>query len=163
MKIFNKKDVFTIVTEEEAKAYIGKQGYFGNSLEDLEEEINKYGSDELEEVVHEKYTSNIFRPRGYESTYSLFLPDDKVKRLKEPTKWRPFKDHNEFKAWVGKDVGETIRTREISSKYDSEDLITGLNYKTICLASTCYNYDELFNQYEWLNPRNEWQPFGVGE
>ena len=80
---------------------------------------------------------------------------------KEPKKWRPFKDHNEFKAWVGKNVGETIRTREISSKYETEDLITGLNDKTICLASTYYNYDELFSQYEWLNPRKEWQFFGV--
>lgn len=41
MKSFAKKDVFTLVTAEEAKAYIGKQGYFGDSFGELEEDIKK--------------------------------------------------------------------------------------------------------------------------
>lgn len=42
-KLFDKRDVFTLVTAEEAKAYIGKQGYFGDSFQDLIIEI---------EVIH---------------------------------------------------------------------------------------------------------------
>jgi hypothetical protein len=40
MKTFDKKDVFTIVTAEEAKTYIGKQGYFGDSFGELEDDNN---------------------------------------------------------------------------------------------------------------------------
>ncbi len=32
MMIFNKKDVFTSVTYEEAKRYIGEEGYFTNNF-----------------------------------------------------------------------------------------------------------------------------------
>lgn len=77
--IFDKKDIFTIVTAEEAKAYIGKQGYFGDSIQDLVREINEYGPDELAEVFPEHNLHEVFRPQYYESSYGLFLPAEKVK------------------------------------------------------------------------------------
>lgn len=159
MKTFDRKDIFTIATAEDAKKYVGKLGYPSNSLNKLKTLINNFAPYSLDKIDLDNDKPFFYREDGF----LFFLPADKVKEVKEEKKWRAFEDHNEFKAWVGKNVGETIRTREISSKYDTEDLITRLSDKTICLASTYYTYDELFNQFEWLNPRNEWQPFGVEE
>lgn len=167
-KSFDKKDIFTIVTAEEAKAYTGKQGYFGNTLEDLEEEINKYGSDELEEIVHQKYTSNIFRPRGYESTYSLFLPDDKVKKDEKPTKWRAFKEIKEFIKTIG-DIGTiiTYRTKKEPSQ-EMRGMFTGFMWDSACrgwiigIGSDLYRLENLFELTE-RKYNNNWYPFGIEE
>lgn len=81
---FNKKDVFSLVTAEEARAYIGKQGYFGDSLQELERAIKETGSNELVEVFPDERIDRVFMPQDYKSSYSLFLyglflPADKVK------------------------------------------------------------------------------------
>lgn len=163
MKTFDKKDVYSWSNAEEAKEYLGKDCYFAHSVGGLSEHIKTGVMGILKNIFNSNYDAVSCAFGDGTSTWGLCLPADKVIEVEEPKKWRPFEDHNEFIAWVGKNVGETIRIREISSKYETENLITGLNYKTICLAATYYTYDELFNQYEWLNPRNEWQPFGVEE
>lgn len=85
---FDKKDVFTLVTAEEAKAYIGKQGYFGDSFQELERAIKETGSNELAEVFPDEHIDRVFRPQDYKSAYSLFLyglflPSDKVKEVEK--------------------------------------------------------------------------------
>lgn len=167
MKTFDKKDIYTIVTEEEVKAYIGKLGYFGDSLEELEEKINKDDCDELAEVVHENYTSNAFRPRGYDSAYGLFLPNDKVKKEK---KYRPFKTIAEIIKTLLISFGDPIRFRHKNNpKMVQIGIFNGycekgdkLDYITI--GAWICGIQSLFDYYEFYdNKTKEWRTFGVEE
>lgn len=170
MKTFDKKDVFTLVTAEEAKAYIGKQGYFGDSFSELEEDIKKGCSGRLEDVFPDRYTSIVFRPYACETSYGLFIPTDKVKEVKEPKKWRAFKDIEEFKKETGLGLLSIVQYRYIIEK-PRNLTTTGFGVITdfctcsdktyyITIGDTSFNLNELFD-YEYLDEHGDWKPFGV--
>ena len=86
-KTFDKKDIFTNVTAEEAQKYIGEEGYFADNLGLLkilvelnEKEILTRIGDE-DDCFAFKYQSN-----GCECLNSLFLPAEKVKDIEEVEK-----------------------------------------------------------------------------
>ena len=162
MKQFDKKDVFTLVTAEEAKAYIGKQGYFGDSLEELEEDIkNKYKM-QLENVYPDRYTSIVFRPYASDTSYGLFIPVDKIKEIEKPKKWRPFKNSKEFINTVKKCLGDSITFRyKEENESNSSALITSFSKELyVTFGGRSYSYEQLFYYLEWFNG-NTWKPFGI--
>lgn len=81
MKTFNKKDIFTIVTAEEAEKYIGQQGYFGDSLGTLKAMIEIDNTEKLIKILDEndcfRFISTSLLSSGTEM-WSLFLPAEKV-------------------------------------------------------------------------------------
>lgn len=166
MKTFDKKDVFSLVTAEEAKAYIGKRGYFGDSFKELESNINSGCSDNLGEVFPDRYTSIVFRPYARESSYGLFLPADKVKEVEEPKKYRPFETIEEFIKTIG-DIGTiiTYRTKKEPSQ-EMKGMFTGYMWDSACrgwilgLGASLYRLENLFELAEYKY-KNEWQPFGM--
>ena len=169
MKTFDKKDVFTIVTAEEAKDYIWKQGYFGDSFKDLEREIKENGSNKLAEIFLDQDTdiNIVFRPQGYEMSYGLFLPADKVKEVEEK-KWRAFETIEEFVKTIG-DIGTIITYREKKEpSQEMRGMFTGYMWDRACrgwilgLGATLYRLENLFELAEYKY-KNEWQPFGVEE
>lgn len=164
MKTFDKKDVFTLVTAEEAKAYIGKRGYFGDSFKELESDINRGCGDKLEGVFPDRYTSIVFKPYAHESSYGLFLPADKVKEIEEPKKWRAFKDSKEFIHTVKTHLGDSITFRyKEENEGNSSALITSFNKELyVTFGGRSYSYEQLFYYLEWFDG-NTWQPFGVEE
>ena len=168
MKTFDKKDVFTLVTAEEAKAYIGKQGYFGDSFEELEEDIkNKYKM-QLENVYPDRYTSIVFRPYASDTSYGLFIPVDKIKEIEEPKKYRPFETIEEFVKTIG-DIGTiiTYRTKKEPSQ-EMKGMFTGYMWDSACrgwilgIGATLYRLENLFELAEYKH-KNEWKPFGILE
>ena len=79
MKTFDKKDVFTCLNAEDAKVYIGKEGYLADSLYNLRNAIqDNENTFELETINDDSYYG---RFRSCDSDYMLFLPADKVKEV----------------------------------------------------------------------------------
>lgn len=171
MKTFDKKDVFTLVTAEEAKAYINEQGYFGDSFGELEEDIKKGCSGRLEKVFPDRYTSTVFRPYASDTSYGLFLPTDKLKEVEEK-KWRAFKDIEEFKKETELGLLSIVRYR-YSIEGPRTIATTGIGIITdfctcndksyyITIGDTSFSLEELFN-YEYLDKHGDWKRFGVEE
>lgn len=167
MKTFDKKDVFTLVTAEEAIAYIGKRGYFGDSFEELESSINKGWSDNLGEVFPDRYTNVVFRPYACETSYGLFIPADKVKEVEEK-KYRPFETIEEFVKTIG-DIGTIVTYREKKEpSQEMSGIFTGYMWDSACrgwilgLGAHLYRLENLFELAEYKY-KYKWQPFGVLE
>lgn len=168
MKTFDKKDVFTLVTAEEAIAYIGKRGYFGDSIEELESNINKGCGDNLGEVFPDRYTSIVFRPYACETSYGLFIPTDKVKEVEEPKKWRAFifeeftkiySMNKPLKIFIYREKGTNITFFALYNGY-----VKGGEISSINLGGQFYTLQTLFDKYELFNDDlGKWQPFGVEE
>ena len=169
MKTFDKKDVFTLVTAEEAKAYIDKQGYFGDSFKELEEDIEKGWSRKLKEVFPDRYTSIVFRSLGSETSYGLFLPTDKLKEVEEK-KYRPFKDFEELSETLNKGVGSEImyRLKKVPLRKITTSIIGYITEDNredlILIGMSALSLSTYFEEIEiWNNVEKQWKPFGVEE
>ena len=165
-ELFDKKDIFTPVNAGEARQYIGKKGYFASNLAELRKNINS-DSYILSDILNDNALARFMYGDNCTNKVSeLFLPANKVKQQEPEKKWRAFEDANEFKIWVGKDLGNTITMKRkfIPTEMRSV-LITELRPQgfIIGLGTCTYSYHELFEEYEWQNPDNKWQPFGVCE
>ena len=163
--LFDKKDVFSWANSKDARQYIGKEGYFADSLEKLEEAIKNGIIHTLIEVGTDV---SCFKEHECKFKFGLFLPADKIKEP-ETKKWRPFKNLEEFKTELnGIEYGDVVRFRQKSdhaiklyggylghSEKDGQLL-------AIALGAFFYSPEKLFEHYEVLN-KGEWQPFGVLE
>ena len=79
MKTFDKKDVYTCVTAEEAKKYVGELGYPSNSLNKLKTLINNFAPYSLDKIELDNDKPFFYRDDGF----LFFLPADKVKEVEE--------------------------------------------------------------------------------
>ena len=159
-KTFDRKDIFTVATAELAKDYIGKEGYFGDSIRSLESEIKDGCIDTLKDISPDNDVDAIFGAETIDLWYGLFLPVDKVKEVKDKG-WRPYKDFNEFNYKVGDIVH--LRSKE-HHEFEYLFLITGFIYssKAVCLNGELNDFGYLFSAYE-IKSQGEWKPFGVKE
>lgn len=160
MKTFVKKDIFSWTNAEDAHCYVGKDGYFSNTLISLENAIDLNKIHTLKEINPIHGLSFIAENHAQ---YSFFLPADKVKEVEEK-KWRACKNFEEFKACTHRDIGDVIVFKEKNTEPINTALVTG--YHKSCLHKLglgymCYSFQELFNNYLWLDTNNNWLPFGV--
>jgi hypothetical protein len=169
MKTFDKKDVYSWSNAEKARQYMRKEGYFADSIAELDCKIQG----EYKNILTDIFASDTDRascPFGNddEETWSLFIPTDKVKKEK---KWRAFKSIDEFKKETGLDLLSKVHYRYITEKPKT---ITTIGFGVITDFCTCsdetyyitigdtsFNLNELFD-YEYLVD-GVWQPFGVEE
>ena len=162
MKKFDIKDVFSWSNAENAKEYIGKYCYFADTLANLEYGVNENIAYMLQKVCNDKkcQVHEVFRDND-DDGWGLCLPVDKVIEVKEPERWRAYKNFDEFDYAVS----DTVHLR-LKHKHSSEYiyLITGFNYKenSISINGVMGNFENFFDMYEIFNG-NEWQPFGVRE
>ena len=171
MKTFDKKDVLSALTLEEAAQYKSKEGYFANNIKDLQREVDNNRIDTLCEIKEEAQWGLVFQYHyglvGHDCS-SLFLPADKVKEVEEP-KYRPFKTTEEFSKVTGKRIGSILKFRCIGhDKRYYTRMYTGFHILEngniyIELGSEAYSLEQLYNYDEWLDEQGEWQPFGVEE
>ena len=166
-------------------------GFFGNSLLEIDNEIRRYNKGEKGHL-HELYQisdngcfcygyATYFANTGAFSgtnNFAFFLPLDKAKAEK---KYRPFKDAYEFYNFIGviltitrKEfrnrmlLGLPITYREIKSpQYTTTELITRVVLNETDKACKIFinkrNFEDWFDNYEIMNIKGEWQPFGVVE
>lgn len=175
---FNIEDVFSSNDAEQAKAYIGKKGYYADYIEDLDDYIeNKSHIDKLYSIdeAHGLFHYVVGCSYDYSGNYNYFLPLEKVKKT-EPAetkvtyRYRPFKTIDELEKVLNKDnrsahqfmcVGNDIFIR-------NKNQITHLIITRIdrdAKTNEVINVNGmspifLFNNYE-IRVGAEWLPFGV--
>ena len=169
MRTFDKKDVFSWANCEEAKKYIVKEGFIGNILGEINENVKRGGTVTLQDVEDEAVDC-FYCEMGIFKDYSagLFLPLDKVKEVKEEKKWRAFKNFDEFTNVTKKGIGDLINYKLKNSPDFYCAVITKIFCSlrlepTIDFGNSCFKYTELFNDFVWLDSENTWKPFGIQE
>lgn len=167
MKVFDKKDVFSWANAEDAKEYIGKEGYFAHTLSQLNERIQKSDFERLEKIDDSNTNCFCKESDGAMCYWSMFLPADKVKEVEEPKKYRPFKNLNEFKQCISKDTltcldhGIEIIDMSNNSQYRLMILGTFTNGIIFPLYGAL-TFERLFKRFK-ININGSWQPFGMLE
>jgi hypothetical protein len=169
--LFEKKDVISWANCEEAKKYIGEEGYF---RDDYQEDLVAWYKGILQEIAPSLPVDCTFEDEK-NNVYGLFLPADRVKQARSPH-WRPFETAKELKDALGVNelLGAKITYRRkdnplytyngIVTKYtrmSSDDNNT--IFCSISIGGTVLSLRDLFNEYEWFSDRFGWQPFGVEE
>lgn len=101
------------------------------------------------------------------NSYAVFyfcLPCEWVEEKKE-AKYRPFKDHAEYKEYLNDGIIESwIQIREKLTGEVSELMYVGGSGAIICLGAYSFDLNKLFYDFELFNESTgEWQPFGVLE
>ena len=173
MKTFDNKDIFSWSNAEEAKTYIGREGYFADSLKELQECVSNDDFYTLSSIDFDSNTDvdSIFLITNIDYRYALFLPSDKVKKVEEPKKWRPFGNMDEFT----KCILNSLNVSPIHYIIEIEDTFTAKQC-TIQILGKFKNglilpiygaqtFEQLFNRFKIFNDYHEigWQPFGVEE
>ena len=93
-KLFDKKDVISWANCEEAKKYIGEEGYF---RDDYQEDLAAWYKGLLQEIDPSMPIDCTFENENND-VYGLFLPACKVKQSPH---WRPFETTKELKDALG--------------------------------------------------------------
>lgn len=176
MKTFNKEDMFSWGNAEEAKQYIGKLCYFGDSLYELKKNIEINHSKTLLWVDNNNSTvgvNSIFEcvseddPNSIHYSQGLMIPVDKVKEVEEK-KYRPFKNPEEFAKVVFNSkekntVACHIKVKDIAKKEEYIFLIQGIFIDGLILPLYgMLTFQQLFQTFI-ICYHDEWQPFGVKE
>lgn len=167
MKVFDKKDVFSWANCEQAKAYIGKEGYFTNNFKGLIDSVtNNRPTHTLINII-DNGDIDCFFANDITFAYGLFLPADKVKEVEKPKKYRPFKNLNELKQCISKDTltcldhGIEIIDNSKGSQYRFMILGTFANGIILPLYGVI-TFEQLFKKFK-ININGNWQPFGMLE
>ena len=155
---FEINDILTWKDREKFDEYLGVEGYFADTLDNLAWNIHKgrcYRVDEFD------YTCTLcFKPTDSDKYFSMFLPEDKV-RIPEPeVKTRPFRSMEEFMEDTGLKVGDTIYLRNTNPD-DSYviRLITGLNNDAVILGHIPMNFTTLFKNQMFSTDGHSWRGF----
>lgn len=148
--------------------FMTKKGYFANSIFDFKDlkrtcmygEYTEYREHDqcfLCEIDHYDGTFD-------HTYYRYFIPEDSLLPEEEPEKkYRPFKDHTEYKEYLNDGIIESwIQIREKLTGEVSELMYVGGSGAIICLGAYSFDLNELFYDFELFNESTgEWQPFGV--
>lgn len=167
---FDKKDVFSWSNAEEARQYIGKEGYFSDYYRN---DLECWLKAKLIDISCDSGTSSVFTEEcGDEEdiSFGLFLPADKVKKVeKSQKKLRPFTSFVEFYKTTGAGIGSVLTWRAKGTSAVLTTLVTSVmfadgsdsNESVITLGDDNFTLDSLFNDYEYQGSADNWRPFGI--
>ena len=180
---FDIKDVKSWSNRYDVK--IGDEGYFFNDIDKLRNSENEYIKPVKSKLsaIRDNYAMcfQIDNGRDCYNVFNFFLPLDAVKKDKPKKKYRPFKDAYEFYNFIGviltitrKEfrnrmlLGLPITHREIKSpQYITTELITRVVLNETDKACKIFinkrDFEDWFANYEIMNAKGEWQPFGAVE
>lgn len=99
------------------------------------------------------------------ANFDYCLPGEWVEEEKKEPKYRPFKDHTEYKEYLNDGIIESwIQIREKPTGEVSELMYVGGSEAIICLGAYSFDLNNLFYDFELFNESTgEWQPFGIEE
>lgn len=167
MKTFSEKDVLTYADLNKAKEYINKKGYFGYTLRDIQEELNRNKESKI--LIGINSESCLLFISDKQFTYGFFLPEDKVIEDKPVTLVRPFHSYAEFIKNTHINNLEFVRFRDKESKIETSAMIVGFQddekkpwESVISLGGRWFSYQTLFDNAEILID-DKWSIFGVEE
>lgn len=183
--LFNKSDVLTVLTKEQAK--VGDKGYFSDNLENLDANVKRGEVHSLVKIYDDDRalfpfgSDHLGSDRG--NRFALFLPADKVK--KEPT-YRPFNCLDElfnffFPEYIKDNfcdqtekalffLGKTLVLKNRYHDYIKVMTIKEVDFFNNCsgdggssnIELNCFTLLYLFNNYE-IKKDGKFVPFGVVE
>lgn len=178
-KNFDIEDVFGFDDAEQAKAYIGKKGYYADHIEKLDDYIeNKSHIDTLYTINKSRNSYRFMVGCDYCGYYTYFLPLEKVKKT-EPTetkvtyRYRPFRTIAEVDELLAKDsvkhycfVGSGLYLRyKAKPNITKQITITNLEVDTKTnrlLFINSFTPRHLAENYD-IKIAGCWLPFGVEE
>ena len=163
-RIIKGKRPLSCLDTEEAKQFIGKEGYFTNVLVAFTNirRNKKYMLKAIDEIAQSCFKDD----DGVKWDY--FLPAEWVKEPKK--KYRLFS----LAEWIEQhEIGEIIHYRSKSEKIVLHHMYVGyahgigkdikkIGVGTLTLGVASYSLDYLFEDYE-IEVNGEWKPFGVEE
>lgn len=178
-KNFDIEDVFGFDDTEQAKAYIGKKGYYADHIEKLDDYIeNKSHIDTLYTINKSRdiYRFMVGCSYDYCGYYTYFLPLDKVKnteQVEKEVKWRPCKTINEFTSLL-KSANQhknvlgrvAVALKNKATGTEVYTVVTSINVTKDAVVSITlgdsktYYFDELWEEFE-IEINNQWHPFGI--
>ena len=153
---------------EEAKEFIGKEGYFCR-YEHLFCNAKKIGSTSVLAQIEPKdpapFVPQIALDCDQFYGYEYFLPAEWLKPEEPENKWRPFKDHAEYKEFLNDGVIEDwVKIKNKTTNEIYELMYVGGGDDKIILGGMIFSVSRLFRDFELFNEcAREWLPFGVEE
>lgn len=143
--------------------FIGTDCYFSDKASDYGDLSNC----QVGTLVSRDGMTGVFNATKNNSyaNFDYCLPGEWVKEEKKEPKYRPFKDHAEYKEYLNDGIIESwIQIREKLTGEVSELMYVGGSGAIICLGAYSFDLNNLFNDFELFNESTcEWQPFGVLE
>ena len=163
-RIIKGKRPLTCFDIEEAKQFIGKECYFSSKLENFEN-LSKVPHANLYNVDDSSTPFQCYGDDGILCYDCFILPCEWVEEEKKEPKYRPFKDHAEYKEYLNDGIIESwIQIREKLTGEVSELMYVGGSGAIICLGAYSFDLNNLFYDFELFNENTgEWKPFGVLE
>ena len=148
---------------EEAREFIGKEGYFCRYAY-LFSDARKIGSTNVLAQIKPEDPAP-FIPYDRPCAYEYFLPAEWLKPEEPECKWRPFKDHAEYKEFLNDGIIESwVKIKEKSANEIYELMYVGGGGDNIILGNMMFSVSKLFRDFELFNEcAREWLPFGVEE
>lgn len=137
---------------ETAEQFIGHDGYFTNCLADFSD-LSKMEVKSLIKI--NRKLKNPFISLGGEDQWAYFLPLEWVSFKTKPFNLDTFTfEIGDIVTFRYKGDPDTVMNALITQieTSDTETLIT--------LGSTCYDFDELYRDYELQDATGKWVPFG---
>lgn len=171
-RIIEGKRPLTCFDAEEAKQFIGKQGYFANCLRVFKtiEYFEKWtltAIDEKEERCFKDATGGNY--------WVYFLPAEWVREKEPEPEWKPY----DLDAWQNDyNMGRIITFRYTAIPNDNtvtvfyhgkQEHSADLNKTKILLGNTWYDFQKLFDEFEIFDNKYSddnlcrWRPFGYQE
>jgi hypothetical protein len=159
-RIIEGRKPLTCFDAEEAKQFIGKEGYFAGDLS-VYQKLDYFQTWTLQEIKNN--ISRCFKDNVLNEHWNYFLPKEWVQEPKP--KWRAFKDHAEYKEFLNDGIIEPwVKIKDKSADKIYELMYVGGGDDKICLGGMMFSVSTLFNTFELFNESTgQWQPFGVEE
>lgn len=159
-RIKSLSDILTCFDIEDAKQYIGQEGYFA----DVNSSYHKLDDSAYGTLTAIKDNAYPFK-MGNNDIWRFFIPESRLLEIKEK-KFRPYTIEEFQKIFT---LGSPIKFRRKDAKEHPVNLVflgyTWLNDRTaVEIGHEKYFLDVLLNDFEWYNEyKDEYTPFGVEE
>lgn len=164
--MFSLKHLFTWSNKD--KVLVGSVGYFGNSINELENNIRLNKAEVLSEVYKSPLdtVNSVFKPRGDTKAYGLYIPRQYTNYTGTATSLiRPIKTVDEFTKLVC-DLKEDLYIKDKDKKLyrktvNAFEFHNG-NFVAVTLNNKSYTLQELFDNFEFRRvDKLDWKAFGV--
>lgn len=173
MELFNKEDILTVLTTDKAK--IGDKGYFGDTLKDIEDSVERGEVYPLVWIDRKNLSVYSFKNNFFEDHFALFLPADKVKK----SIYRSLKSIDELFSFLMPDLknqninkykkAELLLGKKITLRRKEDNFVKIITINEIGFYDNddskdnylnSYLVDELYHHYKTLID-GKWIPFGI--
>ena len=161
-RIIEGKKPLTCFDVEEAREFIGKEGYFAGDLS-VYQKLDYFQTWTLQEIKNN--ISRCFKDNVLNEHWNYFLPEEWVQKEKPEPKYRPYKNYDEF--YRDFTVGQLITYRDKGCNcihhaeiieafaHTDGDVFVGIGNAVKALSGW-------FQTIEVKDPEtDEWVPFGV--